>query len=404
MPNKKHVVQSGDTFDSLSTRYFGEPSQAGRIQSANPGTTVTLVPGTVVTIPAAPGSAVGSEGPGLVMRIDGTSFRHITDFTLTSRLTGVDTVDIVAPLAETEQFSDLVTPLSFRSLDVADSGDLLFRGTMTSVIPSLTNEGSSVVISGYSLPGVLTDCMAPASSYPLQFRNLGLADIASQLADPFSLDVSVQGDMGGPFKRVKLKRDQRIMPFLIELAHQRQVLIRSNPQGQLVLAGPTELSAEVATLTQSTPPVTSITPSFNAQGYYSHVTCVRSVRRGNAGSQHTVVNPLASGIVRPITLSIQDTSEGELPAATLAAMGRMLSKAVVYAVGVSTHFDPAGARWTPGSTISLHAPSVFVKDPYKFQIHTVTLKRSAKNLDTAELLLMLPGAFGGAPPSVLPWD
>jgi prophage tail gpP-like protein len=404
MPNKTHRVASGDTFEGLSNRYFGEPSQSGRIRQANPGATDVLVPGTTLIIPANADDPAGTEQDGLIMRIGGVSFRHVTKIAITRRIDAVDTVEISAPQAETDPFKELITPLSFRPLDVSDGGDMLFRGTLVPVAPQLKPDKSIVKLGGYSLPGVLSDCMMPASSYPIQFRNMGLEAIARQLADPFSVGVSVEGDLGGPFKRVKLKRTDTVMSFLAALAKQRQVLIRSNSNGDLVLAAPPAVTAPVATLKQGDPPILSIEPQFSPQSYYSHITGVRSTRRGLVGSQHTVLNPLAQeqGIFRPLTISMRDTSAGELPKAVEAAAGRMLAGAVTYTVEVATWRDPNGAHWVPGSTLQLEAPSVFVRKPYDFQIRSVKLKRNSE-ANTATLLLMLPGAFGGEPPSMLPW-
>ena len=406
MPNKTHPVAAGDTFETISTRYFGEPSQSGRIRSANPGTLEILVPGTTLVIPSDTREGLGNEDAGLVMRIDGVSFRNITSFSLTRRIDAVDTVEILAPLAETEQFTELITPLAFRQLEVADGGQLLFRGTMVSVIPILTNQGSTVRIGGYSLPGVLSDCMAPASSYPIQFRRLNIAAIAEQLVQPYPFPVLQEGDVGGPFKRVKLKRTGKILPFLAGLAKQRQLLIRSDPEGRLVIAQPPVIGTPVADLHQDRTPVTGVVPEFAPQNYYSHITGVRSTRRGNAGSQHTVLNPRAQelGIVRPLTISIRDTSKGELPKAVEAAAGRMLAGAVTYTLGVSKWEDPSGARWETGTTLQLEAPSVFIYAPYQFQIRTVKFTRTVDDGDTAQILLMLPGAFGGKAPAMLPWE
>ena len=74
-----------------------------------------------------------------------------------------------------------------------------------------------------------------------------------------------------------------------------------------------------------------------------------------------------------------------------------------YTVTVSTWRDAIGALWQPGTTIELEAPSVFVPNPYLFQIQSVTLNRTVADGDTATIVLMLPGAFGGTPPDVLPW-
>jgi prophage tail gpP-like protein len=406
MPNRTHVSAAGDTYESLSTQYFGEPSQAGRIKSANPGTSFVFVPGTTVIIPSEDTGAAGTESEDLVMRIAGVTFRHITKVTITRQLDAVSTVEIVAPQAATAAFTELVQPLTFRSLEVADRGVLMFRGVMVSVVPALTPDKSQVRISGYSTPGALGDCTAPASSYPIQFRNVGLADIAKEMAKPFSIEVVTVGDMGGPFRRVKAERDTKVLSFLATLAKQRQVLIRSDATGRMVLAAPPDVAAPVATMEQGQWPIKSVIPTFDPQKYYSHVTGLRTNRRGQRGGQYTVLNPRAQelGVVRPVTIPIRDVTRSELPVATQAAAGRLLANSVTYTVDVPTWYDPSDVAWNPGDTIELTAPSVFVPRPYKFQIRAVRFERRVDGGDTASLLLMLPGAFGGDAPIMLPWE
>ena len=406
MSNKVHIAVRGDTFESLSNRYFGEPSQAGRIQSANPGVSSPLVASTTVIIPGAIEAATqGNEPDGLTIRIGGTTFRHVTETAITRSLDAMDTVELRAPLADTPEFRELIQPFSFPTLDVSEDGVRLFRGTLVNVAPSVGDDGSSVRLGGYSLPGVLGDCTMPASAFPLQFRNVNIADIASKLLAPFGLSVKREGDVGGPFKRVKMKRDQKVLAFLTNLAKQRQVLLRSNVDGDLVIAAPPVIASPVASLKQGESPLKSVTPDFRSQSYYSHVTGVRSTRRGLNGTQHTIPNDRAveAGIIRPLIMSMRDTDRGELPKATLAAAGRMLANSVAYSATVATWRDPAGVIWAPGDTVELTAPSVFVPEPFKFQIHTARLIRTAEGT-TANLTLILPGAFGGEPPSMLPWQ
>lgn len=407
MANRTHIVAVGETFETISSRYFGEPGQAIRIRNANPGSIGHPIPGTRITIPeSASNAAVSEAAAGLVVRIDGVEFQHVEELTITRSIEAVDTVEIVSPLAATEAFEDLIKPFTFRDLEITDKGARVFTGILVSILPAVTaDEGSRVRMSGYSTPGVLGDCMAPASSYPISFRKMGLVDIARRLADPFSVNVVQLGDVGGPFRRVKLKRDQKMLGLIVDLAKQRQVLVRSNTDGDLVLSAPPAINPPVATLSQSEAPLMKVVPFFSPQKYYSHVTGVRMTKRGNPGSQYTVTNADAAerGIVRPLTVTMRDVTRSELPKATEALAGRMLANAVGYGVAVPTWYDADGAIWTPGDTIQLEAPDAFIRQPYDFQIRSVTMKRGADG-DTSAITLMLPGAFGGTLPTVLPWS
>lgn len=406
MPNKVHKVVAGDTFELLSTRYYGEPSKAGKIRRSNPGITTVLVPGTLITILGATEPVtVGPEPRGLTAKIGGTTFRHISEMTITLSMDQMASVEMTVPLADTPEFREVIRPFSFQPFDVSDDGVRLFRGTLLHVSPTVSESGSSVKLKGYSTPGVLQDCTMPVSSYPLQFRNVNIVDIAAQVAEPFGVSVVSEGFVGGPFKRVKVKRDRKVLAFLINLAKQRQLLIRSNANGELVIAEPGPVFGPVASLRTDESPLESVNVDFRPQSYYSHVTGVRSTRRGHRGSQHTIVNDRATelGIVRPLTISMRDTSKGELARAAQAAAGRMLATSVAYTAQVTTWLDANGDHWAPEATVELTAPKAFVPEPYKFQIRSVQLTRTPEG-SSATLSLMLPGAFGGTPPSMLPWQ
>ena len=406
MSNKVHTIAPGDTFESISTQYFGEPSHAGQIRSQNPGT-VKLVPGNTVTVVGADEAAtVGAEPQGVTVRVAGVTLQHFKKISIVRSIDAFATVVVDTPLSDAPEFMDLIQPFKFQTMDVSFAGERLFRGTMLDVEPSVGDEGSTVTLGGYSKPAILGDCMMPPSAYPLQFRNMNIADIAETVAGVFGLTVARVGSMGGPFKRVKIKRDERVLPFLTKLAQDRQLLIRSNPDGDLVLSAPPLRLAPVAQLREGEYPLLKITSSFDSQRYYSHTTAVRANGRKRVGGQHTVRNERAveAGIVRPYTATVRDVSKGELPKAAEALAGRMLAGSVAYEVTVAGWKDAAGETWAEGTTIEVTAPSAFIPNPYDFQIRAVDLQQSEEGGTIAVLTLMLPGAFGGTAPAVLPWQ
>lgn len=406
MPTRVHTVTEGDTFELISTIYFGEPSQAGRIRSSNPGVAGTLSPGTKILVTGVDDTPdTVAESDGLTARIDGILFRHWTSVSLKLSIDKLATAQIVCPLVDTPEFREVIEPFKFQSMDISDGGERLFRGTMVQTLPEVSSQGSTVTLGGYSLPGAINDCMAPASAYPIQFRKLNILDIARKLCEPFGINVVMEGDPGAVFRKVKLKRDKTIMQFLNGLAAKRQLLIRSNANGELVIAEPPTVAAPVATLREGLPPVEGVKSQFRAQSYFSHTTCVRRTSRGKFGGQNTVRNERAieAGIMRPLTKSLREVTRSELPEASAAAAGRMLANSVGYSVKVADWRDPMGNYWRPGDTVELEAPRVFVPEPYLFQIRSAELKRTPGGT-SAVLNLMLPGAFGGEPPTMLPWQ
>lgn len=408
-----HVVAVGDSYASISTRFYGDPSGAALIKSANPGAGDPPSPGSVVNVPNVPPlitppapASVGVDPSETELRINASRFRFWERVEITRSLDAVDTIDFVTPRAETPEFRAVVRPLSYAPIDLLVGGASIFKGTMLTVDGGSNAEDSSTVqVGGYSLPGVLEDCTPPASSFPLQFKGLDLHGIASALCLPFGLTVAPPlGDMGGTFKRVRVRPDQHVLSFLFDLARQRKVLIGSTPRGELLLRAPPTEGAPVVTFTEGERPALSFELQTSPQRYFSHLTCIRSNSRSTAGSQHTVANPLLPAVLRPMSAAIDDTGPGELPQAAEALAGRMLAEAVSVRVTACTWRDPAGALWEPGSTIRIDsAPSAFVYQPTNWILREVRLARTATE-ETAQLSLVLPGAFSGVLPAVLPWD
>ena len=148
-----------------------------------------------------------------------------------------------------------------------------------------------------------------------------------------------------------------------------------------------------------------LSAAFIPQSYFSHVTGVRNSGRKRHGNQVTVQNQRAidAGVMRAITRTFRNISKGELNAAVQALAGRALANSVVFEAHVVGWKDAAGKTWAPGTTIELTAPRMFVPEPFDFQIRKVELSETPDS-DTAKLTLMLPGALGGTPPDMLPWQ
>src|SRR5699024_7629400 len=137
------------------------------------------------------------------------------------------------------------------------------------------------------------------------------------------------------------------------------------------------------------------------QTYYSEITGLAKTRVGRGGSSYTVTNPRLQGVVRPHTFQVNDTDSPDLPAAVAAKMGRMFGNMVSYSAEVPTWRDPSGALWAPNSTVTLQAPGAMVYRETELVIREVTLKQDADS-HSASLSLMMPGAFSGEIPEVLP--
>lgn len=405
-----YSVITGDTFESIARKKYGNDKEADRISRANPGVSEPLTAGTVLTVPVLPEApqnlqqAADSSTDEVAILVDGKRFRFWDKVRITRAIDTMDTVEFGAPFdSEAPGFKQTLRPFSFKTVVITVGGTPLFTGTMVTVNPVLENGQKIVSVSGYSLPGVLNDCTSPASTYPLEFNDQGLREISADLASPFGIGVEFQADPGAVFGRVASEPGKKVLAFLTGLAKQRNLVISSTPRGKLLFSQSKETGQPVARLRQGSAPVMAVTPFFAPQEYYSHITGIEPVVVGLAGSQFTVKNPRLLGVTRPLTFNAPDTLDADVKSAVAAKAGRMYGNMASYSVRVATWRDPNGNLWVPNTSIKLLAPDAMIYKEYEFIIRSIEFSRD-RATETATLNLVIPGSFSGKIPEALPWD
>lgn len=406
-----YQVISGDTFEIIARKKYGDEKEADRIARANPGVAEPLTAGTTLTVPVLPGAPqdLQSQAPAatddeVAILIDGQRFRFWDKVRITRAIDSMDTVEFGAPFdVDAPGFKETFRPFSYKPVVITVGGEPLFTGTMVGVTPVLENGQKVISVSGYSLPGVLNDCTPPASSFPLEFNDQGLREIATSIAAPFGLSVDFVADQGAIFERVACEPGKKALGFLAELAKQRNLIISSSSRGVLVFWQSVSAGQPVARLQQGSAPVLSVTPFFSPQEYYSHVTGIEPVIVGLEGSQFTVKNPRLQGVTRPITFNAPDTLDADVKGAVEAKAGRMFGNMASYSVRVATWRDPNGQLWAPNTTVKLQAPGAMIYNEYEFVIRSVEFSRE-RAVESAILDLVIPGSFSGQTPGALPWD
>lgn len=405
-----YSVASGDTFESISRKQYGTEEYASNIIQANPGASEPLQPGTSLIIPANPDkpenkpqTAEADNLDEVALLIDGKRFRFWTSIKLTRSIDNMDTLDIGAPFEPSlASFKETFRPFSFKSNEITVGGEPLFKGTMISVIPSL-GDSKTIQVSAYSTPGVLNDCTAPASAYPLEYNNQNLQAITNAVIKPFGISAVFEAEPGAVFERVAINPGQKLLDFLSDLARQRNLVISSTERGALLFRKSIESGIPVAKLRQGESPVVSVSPTFNPQDYYSHVTGIEPIVVGLAGDVFTVKNGKLTNLLRPFTFQAQDSESGTLKEAVEAKAGRMFGNMVSYKVALNTWRDPAGDLWQPNTLVNLQSNNAMIYEPYNLVIRSVEFSRD-ENSQTATLDLVIPGSFSGKIPEVLPWD
>lgn len=405
-------VKPGDTFELIARQTYGDETKAGNIEAANPGTNEPLVAGTDLVIPNLPGAPQNKQrdvnavdADEVAISIRGKRFRFWDSVRLTRSIDSMDTVAFDAPFeSDLPEFRKNFKPFSYNDVDIIIGGKLLFTGTMVTPLPILENNQKIISVSCYSLPGVINDCPPPASmADKLEFNGQGLKEIAEALTKPFGFSVEFTADQGAVFDTVAIKQDEKILLFLIELAKQRNLIISSNESGALLFQQSIKTGSPVARLKQGQSPVLSVTPNFNSQEYYSHVTGFEPTDPVFSSSQHTVKNNRLKGVLRPLCYNVTDTAGGDIKAAVQSKIGRMFGNMVTYSIHMDTWRDPKGNLWEPNTTITLTASDAMVYKEYEFIIRSIDFDKDSVS-KSATLHVVLPGAFSGEIPEALPWD
>lgn len=405
-----YSVVVGDTFEIISRKQYGTEQYASNISQANPGASDPLQAGTTLIIPVNPAglenrlqTAQAANRDEVAVLIESTRFRFWTEIRLSRRVDGMATIELSAPFEPSQQsFRDTFRPFSFKTIEITVGGEVLFRGTMVTVRPSLEDQ-KTVRVSAYAFPGVLNDCTAPASAYPIEYNSQNLQAITESIIKPFGLTATFTSSPGSVFDRVAMQPEQRILTFLSGLAKQRGLVISSTERGALLFQKSVTVGLPVARLRQGESPLVSVAANFNPQEYYSHVTGIEPMVIGLDGESFTVKNTRLNNVLRPFTFQAPDTESGTLKGAVEAKAGRMVGNMVSYSVTVNTWRDPAGSLWSPNTILNLQADNAMVYSPYNFLIRSVDFIRNERS-KTAILEVVLPGAFSGRIPEVLPWD
>lgn len=339
----------------------------------------------------------------VTLLIDGQRFDFWPRIDLESHVDSFSVLEFTAPFdAKSKAFRKTFRPFSFQPLEVLVDGATRFKGRQVGVEPDVEADSSVVVVTGYSLPGTLADCKAPAEALPLQFQKMGLRAIAQKILAPFEIGLSFPADEGAKFPSVKLGIEDVVIDFLIELAQQRGLVLSNTPTGELLCWQSVEPGRPVAKLKDHEQPVLRVRPTFSPQEYFSEVTGYARRRKGRKASKYTARNHLLEGVLRPTSFRLSDTEKADAATAATAKLARMFAQAVSFDVELATWRDPQGDLWRDNTTVKLLAPDAMVYRETELLVRSAYLHADDASR-TASLNLVLPGVFSGKPPTEMPW-
>jgi prophage tail gpP-like protein len=425
--SKTHTVQQGDTLSAIAVRYLGGSSKWTKISGASPQLSnrkkaadgsPLIYPGDTLIIPedqteSRPASAAAKKPVVLSdteqdvsIVIDGKKFTGFTAYTLNLSYDSFDTFSFSAPYdTELAELQGVITPFAFKLCEVFYNDVLMFKGTLLTPDPELTDESSEITLQGYPLCGVLNDCMVPPTKYPLQCMAINMKGIADAACEPYSIPVIFDGEPGPDFTEVSIEPTDKILDFLSRLAKQRNLLFTNNEKGQLVFFNQKSEKAFVS-FVEGKLPLISVKPKFDAQNFFSHITGFGKTDAEYPSLSYTFENKylINKGITRHHSLTIEDSETiSDLENAVKAHAGRMFADCVNYEVLCENHVNEKDEIFQKGMSVCLSAPSAMINNETMFIARNVKLSRTTEG-KTATLTLVLPGAYTGEIPEALPWE
>lgn len=118
------------------------------------------------------------------------------------------------------------------------AGETVISGYVDSVAVDYSAGSHSVRVAGRDATGDLVDCSAIYKSG--EWRDATLDQIANDLCGPFGVKVSVETELGAPFKVFAIQEGESVFEALERAARHRGVLLITDRQGGLVLGKPSQ--------------------------------------------------------------------------------------------------------------------------------------------------------------------
>lgn len=411
-----YKTRIGDTWEVVSARAYGVPTEITRLRAANPGLTDPFLFGETVNVPAydepvtspvvntTPTPAeraalelsepitVRADSDEITVRI-GEVWRNWSSIDVIRSADAVTTCEVTAPFDpnDPQQRADFA-PFTYPAAQVQIGGRKLFTGSVVTVAPATTPAARTVRLGMYSLPGVLGDC-SPSPDAPIEYRDAPIDEIARSLCQPFGVVVKFEEgvERGADFESVSIMPGDTVLGILAPLARQRGMIIGDDPSGALVFRSPTLDSDPVAVLREGERPLESVTVTYNGQSFFTSVTASAPDTPGAEGGTYTHNVDAPRRVFRPHSFAASNTAAGGAAVAARAEAGRMQRQAARWVVSVPTIRDPRGRVWWPGTTVKLTAPSVMLYSERILRIDRVVIEcESETGAKTARLELVTP--------------
>lgn len=292
---------------------------------------------------------------------------------------------------------------------VSHNGEILITGFAMTQEYSDEPEKKLATISGYSKPGLFTDCNIPPEMYPLQNDGVSLATIAKKMVDRWSkwkigltIDPEVADIVNKPFKTVTASETDLISTYLTNLATQKSVVISHDEKGNLLLTKAKTDQKPFMEFDRSKKemmPMTGSKLQYNGQIMHSHITVVKQASSdgGNAG-EVTIRNPYCPIVFRPKVVSQTSGDDIDTKEAALRELAKELEEGLKVTIKTDRWIGPDGKIIKPNSIISIIDPELYIYVKSNLFVRSIDFVGN-QEATTATLNCVIPEAFSNQVPT-----
>lgn len=343
------------------------------------------------------------------IKINGKFYDYFNDVTIKKTLDAVASsfafsveFDLSNPIIR-----DLIRPLSFHKVEIFDEDKLLLTGTIIKHTFSSESTSNMVILSGYSLGGVLEDCNIPYDSYPLESINRTLKEITTRLLKYFNLnlivDKTVARECNQNIAKSVASPEDTVKGYLAKVAAQKNVVISHNEKGEIVFFRPVTTSLSKMLYTPEN--TDAMGNDVNGQSMHSTITTLRQPGKKKDGgdailseSQEkqtlTPVDTINNQLIKSFRPAVSVLSSGSETDTSFGAKNILASE--LKNIAISFNLD----RWDPietGDIVDVINERIYLFNRTRFIVESITQSESSSSKSMI-VTVVLPETFTGEQP------
>lgn len=407
---KEHVIQPGDSLPRLAEHYYGDARKWPAIERASTfesGRGQYIKPGEIAIIPDLEGETIGDYEPTEVgdddvsLTVGGRQFTGWTGVSITLNEDSIAAgFSLTAPFdPEREDLRTQLRPFAYRMARVFIGNELVLKGTIEKIAPTLTADDRSVTITGRSTTGAMVDCSIEGQGS--EFRGQSLKTIVTWIGNLFGVTVVDNTADTGEINETRPEPGETAFDFVNRLAKSKGRLLSADPRGILTISTPSAAPTPVASITEGAHPLLSASADYDGTRRYSKYITYADID-GDPGLKGQAEDT-GVAIYRPTRFEA-DANVDDLTAAAEWQRSLDLVGATRLRVTLAGWRRPDGKLWRNSDVVTAQIPSVMIYSDTRFRIAGATLRIDENRGRITELRLVLPEAYTREMPGAYPWD